>query len=346
MWKPVRGMGRMPMSCWIVTHGQDAHATRVIVRNTVRLVARGEVKSFPGMKTRERIYIIPQWSGMVFAGVVFAIFVFGYFANGFAGLPQTLVISFVVVGIVALIQTNENLRGIEVVSCHSQPVPAGEDAVLEVLLRNASDRERLALKVRVRTGWRLVGDARVEVLRPGAGETVRIRIPTTRRGCYPQPPLWVSSDLPFGLCFAWKVFADRGGYVVYPRPVGQPLAAPAAADGEDGSRAKKGVEDISGHRPYFAGDLLSRLDWRIFARSGKLAVKTFEGNEGLRIRLAWEDTVSLPGTEARLEQLSFWVSECVRNRRAFELHLGSASRHLNESNPAACRIALAAFSQS
>ncbi len=295
------------------------------------------------MKTSERIYIIPQWSGMVFAVVVFAIFAFGYFANGFGGLPQTLVISFVVVGIVALIQTNENLRGIDVVSCHSRPVPAGEDAVLEVLLRNTSDRERLGLKVRVRTGWRLVGSARFDMLPPGAGETVRIRIPTVRRGCYTQPPLWVSSDLPFGLCFAWKVFTDRGGYVVYPPPVGRSLAAPAGGAGEDGTKARKGGDDISGHRPYFAGDLLSRLDWRIFARSGKLAVKTFEGSEGLRIRLAWEDTAPLRDTEARLEQLSFWVSECLSNRQAFELHLGSASRHLNELNPTACRIALAAF---
>ncbi|MEI6491151.1 MAG: hypothetical protein WCO94_01285, partial [Verrucomicrobiota bacterium] len=95
------------------------------------------------MSTRERIYIVPRWAGFVFAAAVFAIFVLGYFAHGFGGLPQTLVISFVVAGIVALIQTNENLRGVMLVSCQSQPVPVGGEAVLDVQLQNSCDRERL-----------------------------------------------------------------------------------------------------------------------------------------------------------------------------------------------------------
>ena len=295
------------------------------------------------MSTRERIYIIPKWAGIAFAAAVFAIFVLGYFARGFDGLPQTLVISFVVAGIVALIQTNENLRGVFLASCRSQPVPAGDEVVLDVTLRNSSASERLGLRIRLREGWRLVGDARVAVLKPGGSATVRIRIPSARRGCHPNPPLWVSSDLPFGLCFAWKIFADGGAYVVYPRPVGQTLAAVFAGGGEGGDELRKGADDVSGHRPYAAGDLLSRLDWRVFAKRGKLLVKTFEAVDGPRISLRWEDTAFLRDPEVRLEQLSFWVSECVRNRQPFDLHLGPASRHLNETNPAACRIALAEF---
>jgi uncharacterized protein (DUF58 family) len=295
------------------------------------------------MKTSERIYIVPRWAGIVFAAAVFAIFVLGYFAHGFGGLPQTLVISFVVAGIVALIQTNDNLRGVFLVSCISQPVPAGGEVILEATLRNSSARERLGLRVRLREGWRLKGGARVAVLKPGGTGTIRIRVPATRRGCYAHPPLWVSSDLPFGLCFAWKVFAGGGEYVVYPRPVGKPLAAIFSGVGDSGQELRKGADDVSGHRPYAAGDLLSRLDWRVFAKSGKLLVKTFDSVDGRRIPLRWEDTAFLGDPEARLEQLSFWISECARNRQPFELYLGPSFRPLNETNPAACRAALAAF---
>jgi uncharacterized protein (DUF58 family) len=172
---------------------------------------------------------------------------------------------------------------------------------------------------------------------------VRIRVPVSRRGCYPHPPLWVSSDHPAGLCFAWKVLADVGQLVVYPRPAGQSLSAHFSGEGESGNEARKGSEDISGHRPYVAGDPLARLDWRVFAKTGKMEVKTFESVAGRRIVLRWEDTAFLGDREARLEQLSFWVSECARNNRPFELRLDPSSRHLNEKNLDACRTALAAF---
>ena len=168
-------------------------------------------------------------------------------------------------------------------------------------------------------------------------------MPVSGRGCYPHPPLWVSSDHPVGLCFAWKVLAGGGQLVVYPRPAGQSLAEYFSGQGEAGNEARKGSEDISGHRPYIAGDPLARLDWRVFAKSGKLAVKTFESPVGRRLALRWEDTAFLGDREARLEQLSFWVSECDRAKQPFELSLGPSSQPLNETNPDACRTALAAF---
>ncbi|MEI6492410.1 MAG: DUF58 domain-containing protein, partial [Verrucomicrobiota bacterium] len=200
------------------------------------------------------------------------------------------------------------------------------------------------LRVRLRSGWRLVGNARIPVLRPGERVTVRLRVPAPRRGCYPHPPLWVSSDLPFGICFAWKILEGGGQIVVYPRPVGQPMAEVLAGLGEAGNEVRAGADEISGHRPYVAGDLLSRLDWRVFAKSGKLAVRTFEADGGCRVKLRWEDTAILGDPETRLEQLSFWISDCVARKKPFQLLIGSPSRQLNETNLNACRAVLAAFS--
>ncbi len=295
------------------------------------------------MKVRERIYIIPHWAGIVLAVATFSIFVFGYFAHGFSGLPQTLVISLVVAGIVVLIQSNENLLGVNLVSCKAAPVPAGGEAMVEVALRNSTDRDRLGLRVRFRSGWSLIGDGFLPVLKPGETKTVLLRMPTGIRGRLPVPPVWVTSTLPAGLCFAWKIFSDNGGVFVYPKPAGKPLAFAFSGARGSGMGAGKGIDDISGHRPYATGDLLSRLDWRVFARNGKLVVKTFEGGGVPAEVLRWEDTAFLPDHEARLEQLSFWVSECALKNEPFELQLDPASRFLNEKNLAACRIALATF---
>jgi uncharacterized protein (DUF58 family) len=292
------------------------------------------------MKPRERIYIIPTWPGFVFALVVFLVFAAGYFLGGFGGAPQVLVISLLVAGILTMIETNDNLRGVAVTSCHSRPVPAGEDVVLQVALTNFADRERLGLKIRFRDGWKLRVVGSLEVLRVAETITVPVRLPTTRRGAFAVQPLWVTSSLPAGICFAWKSFSDTGTYHVYPR--GKSWRIDPPGEGWLEGRGKAGIEEVSGHRPYQPGDALNRMDWRVFGRTGGLVVRTFEGvGGGGRRTFAWVDTAFLESTEDRLEQLSFWVSECVRANRPFALDLGGAI--FTERNLTSCHTALARF---
>jgi uncharacterized protein (DUF58 family) len=259
--------------------------------------------------------------------------------EGFGGSTQILVISLVVAGIVAMIQTNDNVRGIEITACRAEPVAAGEEALLALAVTNVTDRERLGLKVRFREGWKLKGAGEIPVLRGRETRNVELRIPTSRRGAYPIPSVWVSSVSPVGLCFAWKIFPGRGNFYVFPR--GRSWKPVPEETGQEGRAAGKGIEDVSGHRAYAAGDLLSRVDWRVFARTEKLAVRTFEGNGKTRALLRWEDTAFLEDREERLEQLSFWISECAVGKRPFDLVLGGAA--CSERNLAGCRIALATF---
>lgn len=296
------------------------------------------------MKARERIYIVPHWAGIVLGAAVFAIFGFGYLFHGFGGLPQVLVISLVVAGIAALFQTNENLHGLMLVSCRSRPVPAGGETEFAVTLANLSTHEQTGLQVRTRAGWKLSHGPRIPLLKPGERRTVRLLLPAPRRGRYPNPDIWVASTFPLGLCFAWKNFSGTGNRFVYPQPSGRTLAEVLQGGGGEGIRAvQKGMEDIKDHRPYVAGDPLSRINWKIFAKSSRLVVKTPEGTGGDKIRLRWEDTAFLDDPEARLSQLSLWVSECLADMRPFELQLGALPGHLHERNPDACRIALAIF---
>ena len=296
------------------------------------------------MKPAERIYIVPTWAGLILAVVAFSIFVAGYFADGFGSPAQGLVIALVVAGIVAMIRTNDNLRGIEIISCRSEPAAAGEDVILELSITNASHLKRLGLKVRFREGWKLHGAAAIPVLRAGETRTVEVRVPTSRRGGFSAPSIWVSSNQPVGVCFAWKIFSDCGKYHVYPRGHSWRQAPPGDGPaGENGEKMRHGTEDVSGHRAYEPGDLLARMDWKVFARTGRLAVRTFDAHNAEQMLLRWEDTSFLQNEEDRLDQLSFWVSECLRERRPFELRLGTGT--FSERNPLACRVALATFGE-
>ena len=104
-------------------------------------------------------------------------------------------------------------------------------------------------------------------------------------------------------------------------------------------------DDVSGHRPYHPGDRLSRLDWRVFARTGELVVRTLEDGGEEEVLLRWTDTRFLKDPERRLEQLSFWMNQCVQEGRPFSLVLGGVGEGLSSANLAACREALAVFEE-
>ena len=291
---------------------------------------------------RERIYIVFHWAGLMYGFLILLVFASGYLKRESSGLIQTLGITLVVAGVVALIQSNDNLRGIEIIGCRSQPSAAGTEAELEITVRNSADRERIGLTIR--NGWRKrpQTSAWLPVMEAGETATVRLVVPADRRGRFPVPQLWVCSTRPIGLCFAWKVFPQTAVYYVYPEPKGRPLEAERRL-GDEGEGDR---EDVSGHRPYNPGDMLSRMDWRVFARTGELVVRTLEDGGGEAAALRWDDTRFLDSTEQRLEQLSHWIDQCVREGRPFTLDLGASRGHLGSSNLSACREALAIFDES
>lgn len=292
------------------------------------------------MASRERVYIIFHWTGLVFGFLILLVFGSGYLWRDSGALTQTLGITLVVAGVVALIQSNDNLRGIEILGCRSVPTAAGEAVHLEVTVKNSADRERIGLTIR--TGWRVRPRASVWLPLLEAGEiaTVRLALPTNRRGRFPVPQLWVCSVRPVGLCFAWKVFPQTAAYDVYPAPRGRPLDQEMEAGGE----GEADRDDVSGHRPYNPGDMLSRMDWRVFARTGELLVRTLEEGGEEEVLLRWTDTRFLKDPEARLEQLSFWMDQCAQEGRPFLLDLGG-SQNLSSANLNACREALATFEE-
>lgn len=282
-------------------------------------------------RVRERIYIIPTLPGIAFGLSVFLVFAAGYFSQGFGGPPQVLVIALVVGGIIILFQTNDNLRGITLVSARSAPVVAGGESILEVAVANRSAQDRFALRVRFRDGWALRGAAYIPALPAGEVRVVSLRLPAPRRGVFPIPAVWVSGNFPAGLCFAWRVFSGLGETLVYPQARSWrefPVLGHTA-----------GTDDVAGHRDYIPGDPIGRVDWKLYAKSGRLNVRTLAAPGRQSIR--WEDTGFLVQGEERLQQMAAWLDECLSARKPFDFRLPGTA--LDEGQSAACRAALARF---
>ncbi|MFZ4597051.1 MAG: DUF58 domain-containing protein [Terrimicrobiaceae bacterium] len=298
---------------------------------------------------RERIYLIPRWSGLVLAAVVLLIFALGYVSPASRGLTQTLGITLMVAGVVVLIQSNENLRGLQIAGCRSVPVAAEDDAILELTLRNNSAAEHVGIWVGEGIPWRRFWKrnprqrAWVPLIASETSVTLRLPVPTSRRGRFEVPTLWISSVMPYGLGFAWKVVQPEGSYSVYPTPRGIGLKDIGNGGRFSGTSISEGSADVTGHRPYESGDLLSRIDWRIYARTNRLMIRTLEDGGSNEIILRWHDTDFWDDDEKRLEQLSYWIQECVREDRKFTLDLGPAAGALHYRNIPACHEALAVF---
>lgn len=279
---------------------------------------------------RERIYIIPTIPGAILASFVLALFGGAYFLQGFGGPAQVLVIALAVAGIVALIETNGNLRGLGLRFHRAEPTPDGLEIEFEVAVTNSSTFPRYGFRIVCRERLRRIGaPAAIPKLEPGETRVVTLALPARTRGLHPLPPVWVESIFPAGLCFSWKSFLLPPLLVVYPRP--------ESRGGPSFLRGRESAEDVTGHRPYEPGDAPSRIDWKAYARSQKLAVRAIDPDSEAAVK--WEETEG--DTETRLRQLSARIDECLRAGAKFRLELPGST--IPGHDPVACRTALARF---
>lgn len=300
----------------------------------------------PAIRKKERIYIVPHWTGLVLAATSILVLLAGAVLAVSADGYQVLVAALIALGLVVLLQTNENLRGIKIDQVECEPVEHGAQPVLLIHVCNMGKNDRIALRARVWKKWKTptMPAANIPVLAAGDSITVRLPLEPSCRGIHPIPTLVISSIFPAGLCCGWKTFSQTGEIVVYPRAAGRDIeshAIPGSGEAEFGGETG---DDVIGHRPYQAWDAPSRLDWKIFAKRGKLAVRErgSTADQGRLIR--WADTSFLSDGEIRLEQLSYWLEACNRQGIPFLLELGEGSEITRWSDLRQARRGLAAFS--
>ncbi|MBU6427429.1 MAG: DUF58 domain-containing protein [Cyanobacteria bacterium REEB65] len=123
----------------------------------------------------------------------------------------------------------------------------------------------------------------VEKLPGGAAKTVRLEVPTPRRGVFASPPVFLRSS-PLGLWVWQRKVPAIGTVVVVPKvvPIGDLpwyRRQSAQSHGESALRSLAQGELIRSTREYRSGDPLRLVHWKRTARKGSLVVKETEGTQ-------------------------------------------------------------------
>ena len=294
---------------------------------------------------QRRIYVLPTGPGLGFGALLLVLLVGSINYN--LGLGFGLTFLALSCALVDMVLTWRNLAHLRLKPVRAAPVFAGQEAVFELQLVNTTARERYAIWIDVADSGEARHAADVPAL---GGTTVRIALPTDRRGWLEAPRLTLSTRFPLGLFRAWSYWRPDLQTLVYPFPEegAPPLPRDVGARGDGVGRA--GEDDFAGVRPYRPGDPLRRLAWRQIARldpqdGGQLATKHFEG--GARDELVF-DLAQLPpqlDLELRLSRMTRWVLDAEGRALPYAFRLGEASYPAasGAAHAAACLRALALY---
>lgn len=267
---------------------------------------------------RERIYILPTRTGLVFFGFTVALLLMGAIYN--SQLVNLMAFLLLTLYGLSMVMTHQNLQGLRNFRVGESEAFAREDAALEFSFENRDGavKEGLILDFLPRgRHWPWAGAGLRFALEDAATEhprvTTLIRFRREERGHWMFHRLRLSTRAPLGLFQAWRSEDVELELWVYPERREQ-LAIPAAERGEQGEdRARDlGRAEVWGdaNPAEFVGSL-RRLDWVRTARTDQAWVRPWNSETGQRHVLDWEQFAALT-VEDRLSHFTFAIDQSLR----------------------------------
>lgn len=247
-----------------------------------------------------RIYILPTRHGLIFAFTLLLLFIGSI--NYTLSLGYVLTFFLAGVGIVAMLHTFRNLRGLQVRWRIPEPVFADETAIFTLLFENPDHNGRYAINI--------VDEEKnyqsIDVLQSSSAE---ITLHAKKRGVLHLGRIVVESRYPLGLFYAWAQLIPDVVCTVFPAPAKNkiPLPLPDNDKGQ-GTAIIPGDEELQSLRPYQKGDSMRRIAWHAFAKERGLLTKQFFTEAGgdllFDLQQAPESDI-----EAKISRLTRWILE-------------------------------------
>jgi uncharacterized protein (DUF58 family) len=292
--------------------------------------------SLPIKINRRRIYILPTRFGVMLALTLVAMLIAGLNYNSNLGLAFAFLM--VSVALVTMHHCNRNLLGLQVDVATEVDAFAGREASFEFVLQNDSDVDRRDVEIRCMSA------SGIRSVPARSSESVPVAVPVLRRGVTRFVQFELRTRYPFGWFHAWTYV--QGSLIAYvaPSPHGSRELPAAGGLGSVSPSETRGDEDFAGLRAYEAGVPLKHMAWKVLARGGEAAVRSYSS---LAAQPEWLEWSSLEGqdTETRLSQLCLWVLESEAAQRLYGLRI--PGREIAPARGAAhrfaCLRALAAY---
>jgi uncharacterized protein (DUF58 family) len=268
--------------------------------------------SLPIKIGRRRIYILPTRIGLVLALMLVAMLIAGLNYNSNLGLAFAFLM--VSVALVTMHHCNRNLLGLQVDVATEVDAFAGREASFEFALRNDSNVDRCDVEIRCMSA---TGMGSVPA---GSSESVLVALPVPQRGVTRLGQFELRTRYPFGWFHAWTYVQGSLTAYVAPSPRGSRTLPAAGGTGSTSRSEARGDEDFAGLRAYEPGVPLKHMAWKVLARGGEAAVRSYSS---LAAQPEWLEWSSLEGqdTETRLSQLCLWVLEGEAAQRVYGLRI-------------------------
>jgi uncharacterized protein (DUF58 family) len=285
---------------------------------------------------RRRVYILPSRFGLMLALVLTAMLVAGLNYNSNLALAFAFLMGSVT--LVTMHHCNRNLLRLSVDATLEVDAFAGSDARLEFVLRNEAKLERRDIEIRCNAA------TGVGVIPAAQSQSINVTLPVARRGITRIKQFELRTRFPFGWFFAWTYIHAPLTIFAAPAPVGSRALPSAGGSGSNAYSEVRGDEDFAGLRAYEPGVPLKHMAWKVLARGGEAAVRSYSS---LASRPEWLEWSALEGLddEARLSQLCLWVLESDAASRPYGLRI--PGQQIEPSGGAAhrftCLRALAAY---
>jgi uncharacterized protein (DUF58 family) len=268
--------------------------------------------SLPIRIARRRVYILPTRFGIMLALMLVAMLIAGLNYNSNLGLAFAFLM--VSVAMVSMHHCNRNLLGLQVDAATEADAFAGGAGRFEFLLQNDSKVDRRDVEILCLSGSAL------RSVPARSSESMPVDVTTVARGIIRLAQFELRTRYPFGWFHAWTYVQAALTLYVAPAPRGNRTLPSAGGHGSASRTEARGDEDFSGLRAYQPGVPLKHMAWKVLARGGEAAVRSYTG---LAAQPEWLEWSALEGqdTETRLSQLCLWVLESEAAQRPYGLRI-------------------------
>lgn len=269
---------------------------------------------------RKQIFIFPTKFGFIYIGMCFVLFIMAMnFENSLVYIMLFWLISMF---ISTMILTWRNLDQLHLRNAGSQPIFASDEATFGITIESLAKAHH-SLWLSTKDSSNFVDCAEKSSC------TTYLFVPETQRGRVRLPRFTVETTYPLGIFRAWSYVDLDQTTLCYPRPLASELQYHNPVDNDDSdylensTSKKRGVDNFDELKNYEAGDAISRIDWKAYAKGNGLLVKTFTEQASKEIWLNERDFTG--DLETRLSQMCYWVLELSKNNQRFGIVLGNDS---------------------
>ncbi len=240
-------------------------------------------QKFAKLGRKNQIYIFPTlYGGIMLCSMVFILFVGAIYTNNLVNLLSFFLAS---IGIVSMVQTHDNLKGVKLKMIRVTSGFADSFITVEATLENPSKATRFNLEVRL-ADLEFFEEIEDSLPIPAFSRGRFLSVyRTKKRGTFKISRVKISSVYPLGLFYAWTYVNTESQYFVYPKPVGKLQLPLDSVEGETSRFSHAHGEDFSGHRSFQKADSPRRVDWKAFARGRGTLIKEFRSGSAKSLLL-------------------------------------------------------------